>query len=396
MRRAGVQRGLFGVTFGLLFCAAACGDRVEVIVRSSPDAAIVAPSGRAGGTGSGAADAVGAGTAGSGGEAGGAGAAAGDSGFAGGGGSAGGGAVVDAGNVADAPNAADAENVPDAAADVAACLMDRDCPRPPTPCAVARCSQGRCTAANAQAGTVIPDVPGDCHDVVCDGRGGVASRPLDENDVPVFENPCVAGTCNKAGVAGAEPLVTGALCHVGGGDKVCDGAGRCVQCLVQSDCGPGLYCQRDHSCGTTPCTDVACGGGCTPCDLGGRCQANGDCLSFACDTTALTCIADHCKDHHLDANETDVDCGGGNPCARCPLGATCNWAYDCDSLFCDGLTHKCVSAADGCMDHAIDGTETDIDCGGSVCPPCGSTRYCKVATDCQAGLHCSGSPQACY
>jgi hypothetical protein len=248
---------------------------------------------------------------------------------------------------------------------------------------------------NAQAGTVIPDVPGDCRDVVCDGLGGVASRPLDENDVPVFENTCVAGTCNKAGGAGAEPRVAGTPSFVAGGNKVCDGTGHCVQCVLQSDCAAGLYCQRDHTCGTTPCTDVACGGGCMPCALGGRCLANGDCLSFACDTTAMACVADHCQDNHTDGNESDVDCGGGSPCARCPLGATCNIAYDCASQFCDGLSHKCVPAADGCTDHARDGNETDVDCGGPLCPPCGSNQLCNSNTDCQAGLHCGGSPQRC-
>jgi hypothetical protein len=277
-----------------------------------------------------------------------------------------------------------------------ACVMDRDCPRPPTPCAVARCSHGACTAANAQAGTIIPDVPGDCHDAICDGLGGVSSRPLDENDVPVYENTCVAGTCDKAGVPGSRPLAAGAACQLGGGGKVCDGAGRCVQCVLQSDCAAGLYCQRDHSCGTTPCTDVACGGGCMPCALGGRCLANNDCSSGVCDTDALACSSDRCKDHHRDGNETDVDCGGGGGCPGCPVGEGCNNYWDCASGFCDGVMHLCVTAAEGCMDHEIDGSETDVDCGGSACGPCGSGKFCKSSSDCQSGLHCSGSPQACY
>ena len=272
--------------------------------------------------------------------------------------------------------------------------MDRDCPRPATPCAVARCSHGTCSAANAKLGVVISDVPGDCHDVICDGLGGVSSRPLDEDDVPAYENTCVAGTCNRAGVPGVEPLAKGAHCLLAGGGKVCDGSGRCVQCLAQSDCAQGLHCQHDHTCGTTPCTDVACGGGCDPCDLGGKCQTNRDCTSGACDSTSLVCIADSCKDHHQDGNETDVDCGGGNPCPRCSTEATCTVSYDCETGFCDGMSRRCVTS--GCTDHAIDGDETDTDCGGLVCLPCASGKLCKVATDCQAGLHCSStSPQIC-
>jgi hypothetical protein len=252
-----------------------------------------------------------------------------------------------------------------------------------------------CAAANAKAGTIIPDVPGDCHDAICDGLGGVSSRPIDEDDVPIFENACVAGTCNKAGIPGVRPRVAGSPCELGGGLKVCDGSGRCVQCMLQSDCAAGLYCQRDHSCGTTPCTDVACGGGCMPCDLGGRCLANSDCISFACDTNALVCVADGCKDHHRDGNETDVDCGGGGQCPRCPIGAVCNSHYDCASGFCDVLLHQCVSATDGCVDHETDGSETDVDCGGPTCSPCASGKLCKSDFDCQSGLHCSGGLPAC-
>jgi len=295
------------------------------------------------------------------------------------------------GGAAGTGGVADAGSNPDASRP---CTLDRDCPRPPTPCAVARCDHGTCTAVNAKAGTVIPDVPGDCHDVICDGLGGISDRPLDENDIPVFENPCLAGTCNKTGVPGVEPFPARTPCVQGGGDILCDGAGNCVQCLAQSDCAPGLYCQRDDSCGTTPCTDVACGGGCTPCDLGGKCLTNRDCLSGACDYSLYVCVAQTCGDHHQDANESDVDCGGGGQCPRCPTGAKCYAEWDCQTGFCDAILHQCVT--DGCTDHAPDGSETDTDCGGPVCQPCASGMFCQVDADCQSGLHCSGSPPACY
>jgi hypothetical protein len=243
---------------------------------------------------------------------------------------------------------------------------------------------------------VIPDVPGDCHDAICDGLGGVASRPLDENDVPVLEDPCLAGTCDKAGIAGVANLAVGTPCRLGGGGKLCDGSGNCVECLKQGDCAAGLYCEKNHSCGTTPCTDVACGGGCTPCDLGGKCVTDFDCLSFACDTAAHVCVAKSCGDNHQDGNETDVDCGGGGGCPPCPVGKKCDVYYDCASGFCDAVLRQCVTAADGCTDHAPDGSETDTDCGGPVCPPCGSGMFCKSTADCKPGLTCSGSPQACY
>jgi hypothetical protein len=396
-----MRLGSAGLLVGLLCGVSACRDRVGIVARPAGDAAAVPGNDGAGGGGGTSEAGAGGATAGQGppggvtpsggggasGRGGSPGASGGSAGTASGGSAGGASADADAGTAADASAPADAGPT---------CALDRDCPRPATPCAVRRCSQGRCAAANAQSGTIIPDVPGDCHDVVCDGEGGVTSRLLDENNVPVFENQCLAGTCDKAGVAGTEPLSAGAPCRLAGGGKVCDGSGHCVQCLLQSDCAPGLHCQRDHTCGTTPCTDVACGGGCMLCDLGGRCLANSDCKSNACDTAAESCISDSCKDNHRDGYESDVDCGGYTPCPRCPTGGRCDAPNDCETRFCDVVMHQCVTAASGCSDHAVDGDETDVDCGGTVCAPCASGQYCKSSSDCQAGLHCSGAPQACY
>jgi hypothetical protein len=385
---------LLRIGFLLGLCAAtACRDHVEVVVTTpASDAAPMGPTASGGAGGATAGAGLGGGTGDSG--AGGVETAGGPGGQGGGatGGTAGAGGAADAGSDAGAPADVDASS--ESSDGGAPCVVDHDCPRPPTPCAVARCSHGRCTAANATAGTVIPTLPGDCHDLICDGLGGVSSRPLDENNVPVFENPCLAGTCNKAGVPGVEPLSRGASCRLGGGGKLCDGSGHCVQCLVQSDCVPGLHCQRDNSCGTTPCTDVACGGGCTPCDLGGKCLKNSDCSSFACDGVLHVCVADACADHQQDGNETDIDCGGADRCARCPTGATCGYYTDCATGFCDGLTHLCVT--NGCTDHMRDGDETDVDCGGSVCTArCPLKKLCKATSDCEPGLQCGGSPQIC-
>jgi hypothetical protein len=42
-----------------------------------------------------------------------------------------------------------------------------------------------------------------------------------------------------------------------------------------------------------------------------------------------------------------------------------------------------------CNDGAKDGTETDVDCGGGACPPCGDTLGCGGNGDCQSGI-CQG------
>ena len=43
-----------------------------------------------------------------------------------------------------------------------------------------------------------------------------------------------------------------------------------------------------------------------------------------------------------------------------------------------------------CMDKAANGNETDTDCGGTVCPRCGTGKTCKADSDCKSGSCASG------
>ena len=60
---------------------------------------------------------------------------------------------------------------------------------------------------------------------------------------------------------------------------------------------------------------------------------------------------------------------------------------------------KSVQAAagvtSGCSDGKKGGKETDVDCGGSVCPACPATKVCTTHTDCATGLCASGKCAAC-
>jgi hypothetical protein len=95
-----------------------------------------------------------------------------------------------------------------------------------------------------------------------------------------------------------------------------------------------------------------------------------------------------------DAGETDVDCGGGI-CPGCALGGTCVIDGDCASGACDATSRVCV--ADPCVDHRIDDTETDIDCGGTTCSQrCAVGQRCITSADCAAGHTCqTGNPHIC-
>jgi hypothetical protein len=45
----------------------------------------------------------------------------------------------------------------------------------------------------------------------------------------------------------------------------------------------------------------------------------------------------------------------------------------------DGDNAKCVAS---CEDHKRDALETDVDCGGPMCPRCSNGKACVANTDC--------------
>ena len=131
-------------------------------------------------------------------------------------------------------------------------------------------------------------------------------------------------------------------------------------------------------------TDVDCGGMvCAKrCELNQRCLVGSDCTTKNCNMATHVCDAPSCTDGAKNGTETDVDCGGS--CAtKCDVGKGCALGPDCTSGVC---TNK-VCAAPTCSDGVKNGTETDKDCGGS-CPACGLQKGCKVNGDCQSG-HCA-------
>ncbi len=132
-------------------------------------------------------------------------------------------------------------------------------------------------------------------------------------------------------------------------------------------------------------TDIDCGGVQCPtrCAIGQHCKVASDCQSKSCDDVMKICRSPSCTDMAQNGTETDVDCGG-TCTTKCGDGKGCATGPDCQSNVCNA--GKC--AAPTCTDVAKNGTETDVDCGGS-CPSCANQKACKVAGDCQSG-HCQG------
>jgi hypothetical protein len=83
-------------------------------------------------------------------------------------------------------------------------------------------------------------------------------------------------------------------------------------------------------------------------------------------------------DRLKNGTETDVDCGGS--CPKCATGLSCKAATDCTDGVC-----KNVCQAPSCVDGVKNGLESDVDCGGGICPKCVDGKKCAGAGDCQSG-----------
>jgi len=88
------------------------------------------------------------------------------------------------------------------------------------------------------------------------------------------------------------------------------------------------------------------------------------------------CVTDSCEDGSLNGDESDVDCGGLE-CDPCGMGDVCERDRDCESGLCE--EGHCTES---CEDGRQNGDETDVDCGGDDCDPCGAGSGCATHTDC--------------
>lgn len=120
------------------------------------------------------------------------------------------------------------------------------------------CTQGVCGFDNVPDQTPTPtQAAGDCKTKICDGQGGVVEIDSTD-DLPDDSQQCTTDACN-AGVASHTPVVAGSACSEGTG-KLCDGAGKCVECLDNAGCASGLcsagVCSTINGCGPATATDL--------------------------------------------------------------------------------------------------------------------------------------------
>jgi len=104
--------------------------------------------------------------------------------------------------------------------------------------------------------------------------------------------------------------------------------------------------------------------------------------------TSSSCIEARCTGGTLTLvySAATLDCTSNyGPMGKCGVVGDCNQCnlpQDCtNSGVCFG--HTCY--APSCADKTQNGYETDMDCGGPVCPPCVNGNSCLAGTDCQSG-----------
>ena len=140
--------------------------------------------------------------------------------------------------------------------------------------------------------------------------------------------------------------------------------------------------------GATTSTGGAGGG--PECTGPGDCPTPGnDCKKADCDASSMCAEVD--KDPgDTCASSGGTKCDGAGNCVECIVAGDC----PVNGSTCDA-SGQCVSPL--CMNSMKDTTneETDVDCGGTICPACVNTKDCALGTDCESGFCSSLKCAAC-
>jgi hypothetical protein len=314
------------------------------------------------------------------------------------------------------------------------CNAPTDCTAlpPDNDCRHRTCVDNKCGLEQVPADTPIAkQADGDCKVIVCNAAGTKVAK-ADDTDLPASDNPCVEHLC-LSGVPSTPPRPIDTPCGAGL-DAVCDGEGTCVGCTQPSQC-PGV----DDYCKTRTCEDGVCGVAYTPLNtpLPPASQIVGDCHTLLCNGAGgtkstianndpqddgITCTYDLCSAgapthppraaHTACAENNGKVCDGAGKCVGCVDNSDCTAPQTCGGgnpgtpnvcgctkKTCGQLGVTCGTAGDGCggtmpcNDNVKNGTETDVDCGGSgsCAVKCGPDKACLVHADCASASCEAGS-----
>jgi hypothetical protein len=190
-------------------------------------------------------------------------------------------------------------------------------------------------------------------------------------------------------------------------------------CLSSSECDGGVclfdgcksVCSRDGDCSPGwRCLQTTLGAACVreealTCGDSRTCPEDTKCFENKCRTTcefgALNCIDGYacvgtvCIDHaSLEASMSGAGGGGMGGAGAAGTAGTAiggsGGSLDAGNMIVDASEG---GASGPCANGRKDGTETDVDCGGTTCPKCDDGLRCKVNTDCDYGT--CGTDLAC-
>jgi hypothetical protein len=120
--------------------------------------------------------------------------------------------------------------------------------------------------------------------------------------------------------------------------------GQCTECTTSTECPSGKYCEA------------------------------GQCVAYTCKPAQQSCT----QNLVVQCNDTGSDVIPQQQCTLALLTPAC---------IVDGDNAKCVAL---CEDGKHDALESDVDCGGPMCPRCSKGQACAANTDCSSNKCTSG------
>jgi hypothetical protein len=250
-------------------------------------------------------------------------------------------------------------------------------------CVTNSCSNGMLVTNDATVGTSCGT------NQTCDGAGNCVGCMKSSDCM----NPgvCKTVTCDMtSNTCKVSDSNVGTACSSGGG-RVCDGAGNCVACVMNSDCGGG-------TCQNNMCTG---GGNGQPCQMGSDCTSGhcvtGVCCNHSCGGTCMGCTA--ALTGSQDGVCGTVQQGSPAPAGQCTQ-AACGNTGNCDGAGgCEQAMAGSVCAAAMCVGNVWHSQQTCtfMNCGGGttqdcmtyMCAASGCPTSCTSDAQCSTGNYCA-------